>query len=325
MRLRLGLLFVLGLAAGACNNPAANGDGGGGGEDMAAGGGDAGGGTPDLALPPNTVNMRLVESAYDIPAGMEFYQCQRITLTADVNIVRITPVSPQGVHHEVLAIENSPKTEGTSKCQASDAVFGTKEIFASGVNSPSLDMPPTAMMQLKAGQQIQLNLHLFNASTTQSLKGTAAIDVAVATTPRAELVGTTFAGIAPIGSSIPASAVREGVCTVSRDTKLFAVFPHMHQTGKHIKIIAETGGGVVTIWDRDYDFQDQKFGFAPNWDANQTEVSLKMNDKLRITCTYTQDGVGKQMGDSSDQEMCFGISYVYPPIANTLGSGFCVQ
>lgn len=286
------------------------------------GGGDMAGMMPggDMTLPPGTMAMRLIGSDYEIPPGQEFYQCQRITLPADLHIVRITPVSPLGVHHEALAIENSPKAEGTSRCSADDIAFNVKSLFASGVNSPTLNMPAGAALKVAAGQQIQLNLHLFNA-TMQTLKATAAIDVVVATSPAGfEEVAVPFVGNATF-SSIPASGIITGSCTASNDTRFFAVFPHMHQTGKHIKIEV----GSTLVWDDDYDFNDQRFGFHTSWRAAEEEVVVKKGDKIKVTCTYGPDGIGKGFGDSSTEEMCFAISFVHPPVQNSFGSTFCVQ
>src|SRR5690349_14889358 len=69
----------------------------------------AGGGGPDA---PNGIDAaptsdagpvnHFITSHYTIPAGMEFYQCQRLTVDHDVYIHKITPVSGAGTHHEVL-------------------------------------------------------------------------------------------------------------------------------------------------------------------------------------------------------------------------------
>src|SRR5439155_1871269 len=200
------------------------GNGGTGGSGGIAGGGGGGTGGGDMALPPGTTMMRLVTSHYSIPPGKEFYQCEQITVPSDVYIVKVIPVSPLGVHHEVLAIDPSVHADGTYSCTATG--LNWTPLFASGVGSPSLDMPEKVALKVSAGQHVVLNLHLFNASTTNTLTGDAALDVAIANDPTGfQLAGVPFAG--SIGFTIPTSPPYEvkGQCTVSNDTKYFAVFP----------------------------------------------------------------------------------------------------
>ena len=66
-------------------------------------------------------------------------------MPSDLNIVEIIPVSPLGVHHEVLAIDPGAK-DGEYKCQA----IGTNwtPLFASGVGSPSLTTPTNVALKV---------------------------------------------------------------------------------------------------------------------------------------------------------------------------------
>ena len=184
-----------------------------------------------------------------------------------------------------------------------------RTLFASGVNSPQLDMPPGIALRVPAGAQLVLGLHLFNTSGSV-LTGQAALDILTAT----DSTGLKEAGVPFAGNpsfTIPVSPPHEvqGVCTVDRATKFFAVFPHMHQTGAHMKVWVTGSVGTRTVWDEDYDFNDQRFGqFAP--------IELAAGDKIHMTCTYSPAGAGKTFGDSSLSEMCFAISYVSPPIAS---------
>src|SRR5215468_985026 len=168
MRAHLWILAALVACAGACDsrNPGGggggNGGGGGGGNGGGGGGGGSGGG--DMALPPNTTMMRLVTSHYVIPVGQEFYQCEQVTVPSDLYIVKVIPVSPLGVHHEVLAIDPGSHADGKYSC--GPIGFNWTPLFASGVGSPSLDMPANVALKVSAGQHVVLNLHLF-ATTTQ--------------------------------------------------------------------------------------------------------------------------------------------------------------
>jgi hypothetical protein len=300
------------------------GPGPGGSPDGASGGGvDLAGGPGDLALPPHTRMIRLVSSTYDIPAGTENYQCQRVTIPQDMYILRITPVSPDGVHHEVVAIDPSGKPDGKSACGPIESQW--QPLFASGVGSPSLDMPQGVALKVSAGSQVVLDLHLFNARPSGTISGEAAVDVVAADTDDGyQIAAVPFIG--PVQFTIPSSGASAGIvsgkCTLSNDTTFFAVFPHMHLTGKHIKISAGSTGNETVVWDNDYNFNEQTFGRYPNW-LGPPAVSLKRGDHIAVTCTYNAMGFGKHFGDSTTDEMCFAISYVTPAIKTIGGSAFC--
>jgi hypothetical protein len=266
-----------------------------------------------MALPPGTTGMQLISSDYMVNAGQELYQCQRLTVNQDLYIVQITPVSPLGVHHEVLAIVPPGTPDGVQQCQS--FLPGWTPLFASGVGSPSLTMPPNVALKISAGQQIVLNLHLFNAGMNPIPMSTAAIDIAVATNPaNYQLAGVPFVG--NMMFTIGANLTVNGQCTLSNDAQYFAVFPHMHLTGAHMKVWTE-GSVAQTVWDEDYTFTEQKFG---QW----MPIQMKSGDIIKNTCTYSSAGLGKKFGESTTDEMCFAISYVTPPIQTQLGQGFCI-
>jgi hypothetical protein len=184
-------------------------------------------------------------------------------------------------------------------------------------------MPDNVALKISAGQHAVLNLHLFNA-TPNDITDTAAIDIVTVNDP----TGYQYAGVPFVGNvtfTVPAAPYQvNGQCTVSTDTSYFAVFPHMHTTGTHMKVWTQSGSTTTVVWDEDYLFNEQKFGEYPSWMGPQA-VSLHAGDKILNTCTYDADGVGKKFGESTTDEMCFAISYVVPPIATTLGSPFCVN
>lgn len=282
---------------------------------------DLSGPSADLAqpLPPHTRLLHLISSDYTIPPGSERYQCQRITADKDLYILKVTPVSPLGVHHEVLAIDPSNGPDGVSRCGPLDTTW--RPLFASGVGSPSLDMPQGVALKVPAGSKLVLDLHLFNARPTGDINGTAAVDVVVADSDEGyQLATVPFIG--PVNFTIKAPGTVSGSCTVSNDTSFFAVFPHMHTTGKHIKISAGRTGSETVVWDDDYTFEEQRFGAFPDWKGPKA-VALKKGDKISVTCTYDPSGYGKKFGDSTTDEMCFAISYVTPAINTFGGSPFC--
>jgi hypothetical protein len=107
--------------------------------------------------------------------------------------------------------------------------------------------------------------------------------------------------VVPVGES-----TQTGQCTLRSDVTLYAVLPHMHQTGAHMRATAMTAGGEVELHDGPYDFMDQLV-----YDIDPLE--LEAGDVVRIECTYQNDtGEPIMWGDSSLDEMCFMGLNVYP-------------
>ena len=102
-------------------------------------------------------------------------------------------------------------------------------------------------------------------------------------------------------------------------TRYFAVFPHMHQIGRHIQVSALVGGQSQMLYDADYQFTDQVFKeWAP--------IDLAQGDSIHVTCTYDNEtGQPVAFGSSSLQEMCFAISYLAPPLPGSVFGAFCFQ
>jgi hypothetical protein len=88
---------------------------------------------------------------------------------------------------------------------------------------------------------------------------------------------------------------------------VFAVAPHMHQLGVHLKAVANRAGGEpVTLYDGPYDFNEQR-----QFTANQ--LGLKVGDTISVECTYQNDTQRTvSFGESSLDEMCFIGLYRYP-------------
>ena len=255
---------------------------------------------PSGPAPRRTVE--LVRSHYTIPAGTEFYQCEAVTVTEDLYVKRLTPIGPLGVHHTMLGFGAAGNPDGQTLC----GPFVGHPVFASGVNSAGVEFPDPAVVKISAGQQIVFNLHLFNA-TQNELRGDAGIDAEVAAQPQNyETAGITLVG--PYGFVIDSSRTVDYSYTAFHDATWFAVFPHMHQTGQHMKVSKVGTGGEVVVSDSDFQFDQQTI-------INHAPVAVVKGDQIRATCTYDSDGIGKQFGDSSTSEMCFAITFAYPSLS----------
>jgi hypothetical protein len=114
----------------------------------------------------------------------------------------------------------------------------------------------------------------------------------------------------------PGESHADGVCTLTYDQTIFAVAPHMHALGVHLKTwIERKSGGSDVLYDQDFDFDRQSYNLID-------PIEAKKGDKIRVECTWnntTDHHV--TWGGAATSEMCQSMIYRYP-----LGDGnFCDQ
>jgi hypothetical protein len=261
----------------------------------------------------------LIAHDWTLAAGTESFQCVRLTTTTELWIHGLRPVAPLGTHHTVLSITDPSGPDGVSTCNETFAL-GSAVLFASGVGTDALELPPGVAVRVPAGMQLLLNLHLFNASS-DPLSGHSGI--AVITLDAGEVTreaGVILAGKA-IGLNIPPGpSTQTGRCTVQTATELYAIMPHMHQLGTHMKVTFDGATGSRVLLDEAYEFGDQRYRvLSPTQQAAAA-------DAIVVDCSYdntTPDIV--RFGESSNDEMCFAITYTIPRITATAGSAFCIN
>lgn len=251
--------------------------------------------------------VHLIGDSWTLAPGKEGYLCVRLTAAADMLIRSIRPVAPLGTHHTVLMLGPRDGADGTVSCGSS---LTKPAIYASGVGTETLDLPPGVAVRVRTGEQLLLNLHLFNGSDSE-LTGTSGIEVA--TMEEADVEHE--AGVVLIGKAQglvipPTRSTQTGRCTTPPGATVFAVAPHMHMLGEHMKVSYANagGGGAQTLHDEEFDFDAQKFHLI------SPPVVTGANGKITVDCTYfnpTSETV--YFGESSTQEMCYALAFVYPP------------
>lgn len=256
----------------------------------------------------------LVVGKWEIDGGTESYRCVRFTLPRDLSVGAFRALSPAGTHHTLLTIVDDVKDpDGFSECQAN--TNGTREVAGSGVGTNDFTMPEGVAVQLKQGQQLLLNLHLFNVGD-QPIHGVSGTlvklvdDQAVKHTAEGVLAGTVMLDI-PAGQL----TTQHGTCTLTGDQTLVAIAPHMHQLGVHLKAVAHSSAmGDVTLIDRPYSFDEQVVLGLKHL------VEMKKGDTIDVDCTYmnTTDR-DVTFGQSSLSEMCFAGFYRYPVLGGSYG------
>jgi len=300
--LKIGLILFT-VAAVGCGG-SSSGDG--------TGDGDGDGTDVDAAVPADYT--RLIGRTWSLPPGArDTYRCVRVTVPTDTYITNIQALAPQGTHHTVLSIANSSSTRGPDgEYDCSVSTLGLTMLYASGVGTSPLDFPEGVGIKIAAGQQIHLNLHLYNSSDAE-LSGDSAIMVKQSSTPPPMLAENVFAGrfwFTIDGQATPRDMRQEvvGGCTVNQPYTLFAVWPHMHQLAVHQKVELIRGAAPATV------LHDDEFSFLEqNYYRQDPMVQVQAGDQIRVTCTYVNEtGQDVRFGDSSDTEMCFAGLYRYP-------------
>jgi len=284
------------------------------GEDMGSGPTDLGGADPDLAppdrdafVPPGGERIVLAAGDWTMPAGQEDYICVRQTIDRTILAHEFFPIAPEGTHHTVVTFDTTPSTpDGITPCAAT--TNAPDMIYGSGVGTEPLVLPDGVAVEIPAGAQVLVNLHLFNAGS-EDISGNSGIEVV--TYPealvehRAEVL---LAG--PVSFNIPAMTsghVVSGGCTMQGDVNVFAVMPHMHQYGTAMTV--EVDGDI--LFEGAYSFDEQRY-----YDVAPTR-ELSAGTRVGVTCTYDNPTTGSVgFGDSSNQEMCFALLYRYPALGD---------
>jgi hypothetical protein len=249
----------------------------------------------------------VVQGDWTLPAGEEIPElCIEAVLTEDIYVSAIRPVHPQGTHHTLLAIGDAED----GRCNANVA---SGLIYAAGVGSDGIQLPPGVAMKLAAGRVLKLGLHLYNTST-EELRGTSGMEVQRLLPEEVKYLSeAVLAG--PFDLAIPPGRhLASNDCEITEEQTLYALFPHMHQFGVHFKTTATVSGNPIVLHDGPYDFEEQyQMAIDPR-------LTLRAGDTIRTECTY-QNPTAKTVtfGESSDTEMCFSILFRYPPT----GRSFC--
>jgi hypothetical protein len=259
----------------------------------------------------------LVVGSWELPAASELYRCVRFTLPQDLTVGAFRSLGPIGTHHTLITVaDDSTEPDGAADCDA--LTGGIHSVTAAGVGSNDVEMPESVGMALKAGQQLVLNLHLVNPAD-EPLRGQSGILVRqMAPEAVAQRAESLMAGTIKLELPAGQTTTQRGTCTMSGETTLFAVVPHMHALGVHLKVVAHSSVvGDVVLSDQPYDFGSQLTYLLDE------HVPMHAGDKVDVDCTYanpTDHTV--RFGNGSADEMCYAGLYRYPALGDIY---VCIQ
>jgi hypothetical protein len=240
----------------------------------------------------------LVAADWELLPGTEQYICLRQVLTTTAYVSAWRGIAPLGTHHVAVTLSAEPDGEpdGVSECDV--ATLGTQNVYGVGVGTPERRLPPGIAMKLPQGSQLILNLHLFNP-TEQPLRGrSGAMSHAIDEKDVRVIADGVVAG--PVKLTIPPGrSTSRGTCTFDRDSTIFSIMPHMHQTGVAMQAVAHTAMyGDVVLFDGPYSFDDQR-----TYPLDM--LQFKAGDTIDVACTYENpSNETLRWGGSSNDEMC---------------------
>lgn len=255
--------------------------------------------------------VEIIASDWEIAPGDEKYLCLRKTADADLRINQFRTVMPTGTHHLGLFVSPTPdKEDGMIECGLLET--GDREIVGGGPGAEGLGLPPGVALRFDQGNQLLLQLHLFNP-TDGPLRGRTSVE-GVALAKEAVKVEADVLSAQLLALVIPPGRTRApGRCTFDRAQTLVAFGVHMHETGRHAKVVLHrANGGDQLLRDGDYDFTEQR-----RYPLDRIEVAA--GDYVDYECTYenTTDRT-ITWGESSLDEMCLFNFYRFPAGGPTL-------
>lgn len=308
MKIRLVTSSLLALSLAACGGGGGDDDGSDapGDPDGGGGGGDETDAAPDADgfAPILTVDWTLPPPEGPTP---DKYWCATRTLTQDTIITGFRSISPGGTHHTVLSVGSAADADNAGY-ECGVLSNHSNLLFASGVGSDDFVFPEGVGLPVQAGQQLFINVHLFNA-TDGEISGKSGVSVTTADEIDIE-AEFTFAGTAQIliPEDAPPTHEESGTCEMAADATILNWWPHMHQLGRNMKIDLDG----EEVFNEPFNFLEQK-----NYPV---ELEVQAGQQVEVTCTF--EGNPDQdvtWGDSSNEEMCFAGFYRYPKT----GESFC--
>jgi len=254
----------------------------------------------------------LVSADWDVEAGNEQNYCLKKTFDHDVTIGSFEALAPPGTHHTIASVGDPDGADGgpdgLATCGSYEHHFESM-LYESNTTKDRFDFPDGFAALIPAGQQLNLNFHILNA-TDHTLRGTTGLRIKRVAPEMVENYATTiFMGKVSL-SVPPGESTHMGSCALPDDLSIIAVQPHMHSHATHQKVLARSSlMGDTVILDDSFDF-DSSMHFR----SVDPEVPMKRNDPVEVYCSYDNNtGAILPWGQGAwDAEMCFAMVYVYP-------------
>jgi hypothetical protein len=240
----------------------------------------------------------------DLMPGESYEMCTWTDkiLETDLDVKSSTGYQSSGGHHVVLFYTTKQQPPGTTRVCTDDDMATFR--FAVGTGEGLTNVAPGDLaFHLPKGAQLVANHHYINASPT-ALSAQSAMNIEFVAPGQKS---TRSGSIAFVDSDLvvpPGISSRDISCTLTRDTKLWMLLPHMHRWGKHIDIEHVSSGQKKRLisldWREEYEFH------APEMRSDlASPFVLKKGDQINTHCEWNNN-TGKPLPFGLEMCVTFG-------------------
>ena len=116
--------------------------------------------------------------------------------------------------------------------------------------------------------------------------------------------GVILAGKSQGLQAVPGASTQIGRCTTPADVTVYAIAPHMHVLGTRMKVTY----GAQVLHDAPYTFDGQRYEIV------DPPLVTTAGGVMNVECSYfNPTGTTVGFGESTEQEMCYALTFVSPP------------
>ena len=241
----------------------------------------------------------------DLMPGESYEMCTWTDkiLETDLDVKSATGFQSTGGHHVVLFYTMKHQPPGTTRVCTDDDMTSFRFSIGTGGEGTATSAPGDLAFHIPKGAQLVANHHYINASpaalTAQSAININYVEPGVKSVRSGSIAFTDSNLVVPTGITS-----QEITCTLSRDTKLWVIFPHMHRWGKHIDIDHVSNGQKKQLFSVDW---HDDFAFHPPEQHSDVTAPLvlKKGDQLITRCEWNNN-TGKPLTFGLEMRVTFG-------------------
>jgi hypothetical protein len=275
---------------------------------------------PDLTVPALPENgLQIITPIFEgIQPATDYEVCtwtdQILTESIDVKSTVGYQNEPPG-HHVIVFYTTNKLPPNTQRVCTDSDMASFRFLAGSGGEGVKTEAPGDLVFRLPAGAQIVINHHYLNA-TDEVLRGQSAVNINFAE-PGNHIPSGNLAAIDTAINVPPGKSTHDIHCVMERTMKLWDIFPHMHQWGKHINLDVTQAGVKTRLFDQEW---EPSFAFHPPDMALDPADPLVLNtgDALDVHCEWDND-TGHDL--TFGFEMCVGFGATVDD--NNTGSWDC--
>jgi Copper type II ascorbate-dependent monooxygenase, C-terminal domain len=243
---------------------------------------------------------------YTVPAGatdsyIQFYYKVPWEGVRYTRSIKIITGNKAVIHHWLLFNNQSPGKDGTAAPGLGTHAADEELLYGWAPGASPLYLDPDVGQKLESGSGFTLEAHYNNT-------GGDADDASGAELCVTKAVPEHEAGLSWVGTDLISGVSASGTCDPKdQEIHLIVAQPHMHKTGKHMKVVINRkDGSQETIHDEDFSFESQRY--------YPLNIVMQSGDTMTTTCDYSALAT---FGRGTNQEMCYFFTLHWPAGALT--------